>query len=96
MTSRSALFRNLTLKLSGAEKCWRYDQFRLMIGEETNEIKENGCKLRVQDTQALKQKRLSADECLRLLEAFWRRRRFILRVISSSSFFLGRQTRSIR
>ena len=41
MTSRSALFRNLTLTLSGARKYWRYDKFRLMIGEETNEIKEN-------------------------------------------------------
>ena len=41
MTSRSALFRNLSLNLSGAHKCWRYDKFRLMIGEETNEIQEN-------------------------------------------------------
>ena len=41
MTSRSALFRNLTLTLSGARKRWRYDEFRLMIGEDTNGIEEN-------------------------------------------------------
>ena len=41
MTSRSALYQTLTLKLSSAQKCWRYVQFRLMIGEETNEIQEN-------------------------------------------------------
>ena len=34
MTSRSALYQTLTLKLSSsAQKCWRYVQFRLMIGE---------------------------------------------------------------
>ena len=51
MTSRSALFRNPTLTLSGVRKCWRYDKFRLMIGEETNEIQENWWKLRLQDTK---------------------------------------------
>ena len=34
MTFRSALYQTLTLKLSSsAQKCWRYVQFRLMIGE---------------------------------------------------------------
>ena len=34
MTFRSALYQTLTLKLSSsAQNCWRYVQFRLMIGE---------------------------------------------------------------
>ena len=43
--------------------------------------------------ETLKQKK-GADECLRLPESFLAR--FIFRVISSSSFFLSRETRSIR
>ena len=67
MTSRLGLYQTLTLKLSSsAQKCWRYVQFRLMIGEETNEIKRTWVKIAGTRYEALKQKRLSADECLRL------------------------------
>ena len=44
--------------------------------------------------ETLKQKRMNAAQCLRQPELFLRR--FAFRVISSSSFFLSRQTRSIK